>query len=62
MRAIVLKLLGIRLARDADHKSEFPSKLSLRSREGSFEDKRSDWLVFLPIRRRPGCDCQVNWR
>ena len=41
MRAMVLQLLGIPFARDADHKSEVPSRAGLNSGDGIFNDNRS---------------------
>src|SRR5262249_3617001 len=41
MRAVVLQLLSIPLARDADHKPEIPVRPGLHSREGVLDDNRS---------------------
>ena len=41
MRAMLLQLLGIPLARDADHKSEVAVKSSLDSGDGILDDNRS---------------------
>jgi hypothetical protein len=38
---MVLQLLGIPLARDADHKSEVPSSAGLDSGDGILDDDRS---------------------
>ena len=41
MRAMAPKLIGIPLARDADHKPEIPVRPSLHSREGVLDDNRT---------------------
>src|SRR6516162_9109412 len=41
MRAMLLQLLGIPFARDADHKSEVPSRAGLNSGDGILDDNRS---------------------
>ena len=40
MCAIVLKFIGIALARDADHKSEVTASLGLDARDGILDDNR----------------------
>ena len=41
MRALVPKILGVPLPRDADHKSEAPAKPGLDPRNGILDDDRS---------------------
>jgi hypothetical protein len=41
MRAMVLKFLGIPLARDTDHQSEVPATTGLDPRESILDDDRS---------------------
>ena len=57
MRAMVLKLLGIPLARDTDHQSEVPATTGLDPRDGILDDHRPSRLNCKQL-----CRCQERIR